>query len=234
VAAATACLLSLPAAVRADPVVGQVDTFENGTTQNWQVGPDAPPAALPVNVLSGGPAGADDNYLRLSARGGNGPGSKLSVINESARWTGNYLASGVNAITMDLRNFGPSDLSLRLLFAGPFGPMGPTSLALTSDAIFLPAESGWTAVTFLIGPENLTAGLGSVTEALSGVSELRLFHNPAPFFLGPGGNSIPSVSASLGVDNIRAAAIPEPGTLALVATGLLPLAGAVVRKRRKV
>jgi hypothetical protein len=27
--------------------------------------------------------------------------------------------------------------------------------------------------------------------------------------------------------------IPEPGTLALAATGLLPLAGAVVRKRRK-
>jgi hypothetical protein len=230
---ATACLLSLPAAVRADPVVGQIDTFQDGTTQNWQVGPAAPPAAQPTNIVSGGPNGADDNYLRLTSLGGNGPGSKLSAFNAGPQWTGNYLAAGVNALTMDLNNFGPSDLSLRLLVLGPFGPTGPTSLAFTSDAIFLPAESGWTAVTFLIGPENLTAGFGSITEALSGASELRLFHNPEPFFLGPGGNSIPSVQASLGVDNIRAAAIPEPGTLALAATGLLPLAGTVVRKRRR-
>jgi len=40
------------------------------------------------------------------------------------------------------------------------------------------------------------------------------------------------------LDNIAlrpaaAGVIPEPGTLALAATGLLPLAGAVLRKRRR-
>jgi hypothetical protein len=34
--------------------------------------------------------------------------------------------------------------------------------------------------------------------------------------------------------NVQAAsAIPEPGTLALAGTGLLPLAGAVVRRRKR-
>jgi hypothetical protein len=94
---AAACLL-LPTAVVADPLVGQIDTFEDGTIQNWHVGMDAPPAARPANIASGGPGGAGDNYLRLTALGGNGPSSKLSVINNS-QWTGNYLASGVNAIS---------------------------------------------------------------------------------------------------------------------------------------
>jgi hypothetical protein len=42
------------------------------------------------------------------------------------------------------------------------------------------------------------------------------------------------VQASLGVDNIRAVAIPEPGTLALLATGgLLPLTSLVANRRRR-
>src|SRR3954470_2593465 len=57
---------------------GQVDTFENGTTENWMInllGMQPPPvAALPVNIPTGGPAGAGDNYLQLSSVGGNGPG----------------------------------------------------------------------------------------------------------------------------------------------------------------
>jgi hypothetical protein len=230
--AAASCLW-FPAAAFADPVIGQVDTFQDGTTQSWQVGGAAPPAALPVNVDTGGPAGAGDRFLRLTALGGNGPGSKLSVFN-GAQWTGNYLGAGVGSLTMDLRNFGPSDLYLRLLFLGPFGPTGPTSLAFSTEAVFLPSGGDWTPVTFRIGTGDLTADFGTTAEALSGASELRLFHNPDPFFNGPGGNAIPSVQASLGVDNIRAVAIPEPGTLALLATGgLLPLTSLVANRRRR-
>jgi hypothetical protein len=44
--------------------------------------------------------------------------------------------------------------------------------------------------------------------------------------------SIFSANLRINAPTPPGAAIPEPGTLALAATGLLPLAGAVVRKRR--
>jgi hypothetical protein len=88
---ATVCLLSSSLAV-ADPIVDQVDDFEDGTTQGWIVNllgmAPPPPGALPINVPTGGPGGLGDNFLRLASLGGNGPGSRLVVINLAPRWTG--------------------------------------------------------------------------------------------------------------------------------------------------
>ena len=132
--------------------VGQIDTFEDGTTQNWLVGLlGAPHPAPPVNVPTGGPAGLDDNYLLLTAVGGQGPGNRLSVINV-AQWSGDYISAGINAITMDMNNLGSTDLYLRLLFADPLGGP-PTNLAFSKDAIFLAAGGGWTSMVFPITSE---------------------------------------------------------------------------------
>src|SRR4051794_16073357 len=76
----------------AEPVVGQVDTFEDGTTQGWIVnllGQGPPPAAaLPTNVPTGGPGGSGDHFLELNSVGGQGAGSRLVALNLDARWTG--------------------------------------------------------------------------------------------------------------------------------------------------
>lgn len=196
--------------------IGQRDTFQNGTTMGWFVpGPSGNP---PSNVASGGPGGVGDSYLRLEATGIPGPGGRLSVLN-TAQWAGDYITARVLTISMDVNNFGPDDVYVRLLFEDFAGGGPPVNLALT-DAVLLSAGSGWRKAVFSIQPSVLTALIGTAAGALASVDTLRIFHNPDPDFPGPGAG-IPPVAAVLGVDNI--AAIPEPSTVALLAGGLAAL-----------
>jgi hypothetical protein len=223
---AVACLL-LPSPASADPIVGQVDDFEDGTTQGWLInllGMGNPPAeALPINVSTGGPGGADDSYLRLTSLGGQTAGGRLVALNLDTRWTGDYLSAGVAAITMDLINLGTSDISLRLLFERVEGGP-PTDIAFTNDVVVLAAGGGWTSATFRIGLDDLAAALGSVEAVLSGASVVRLYHGPDAGFPGT------PIAAQLGVDNIRAAAVPEPTALAMLLMGVIG-AGLAARRR---
>jgi hypothetical protein len=213
---AVLCLLGVPAQ---GAVVGQLDTFQDGTTDNWLTALlGSPNPNPPVNIASGGPAGASDKYMLLTSNGTAGAGGRLAVINV-AQWTGNYLTSGIDGITMDLNNFGGTDLDLRLLFASG-GP--PTDIAVSSTAFHLVAGSGWQHAFFGVGLDSLTAIMGTTQNALSNATELRIFDNPAVDFPGP------QVVASLGVDNINA--VPEPGVAGLVTAGLLLLAA---RRRRR-
>jgi hypothetical protein len=190
--------------------IGQVDDFEDGTTQNWVTALlGSPNPAPPVNFATGGPGGTDDNFLHLTALGGGGPGSRLSAINFNGQWAGDYLAEGIGSISMDVNNSGSSDLHLRLMFADPtVGP--PDNIAFSSDAIVVPAGSGWVHLVFPIAPAALIAGLGDLETALRNATEIRLYHSDVPNFPNPV-VPIPTIVASLGVDNIRAAA-PVPDT----------------------
>jgi hypothetical protein len=194
---------------------GQIDTFENGTTQNWTValGPNGSHPAPPANIPNGGPAGANDNYLLLTATGSPGAGGRLTVINPS-QWAGNYLTAGVTAISMDVYNLGNSDLALRLLFEDPAGGP-PTNMAFSTTPILVPAGSGWVSVAFPITTLDLTALIGGVTPALTNATDIRLFHNDLAGFPGP------EAATLLGVDNI--AAVPAPPAALLLTTGLAGL-----------
>jgi hypothetical protein len=219
-----AASLLLTATATASPILGQIDTFDDGGVAGWSVGGIHP--VPPANVADGGPAGAGDNYLQLTSVGGQGPGSRLSAFN-MAQWAGDYLAAGVTAITMDLRNDGPEDVVIRLLLAGPFGPSGPENVVVTQDSAALAAGSGWMRVRFSLLAADLSVLLGTADDALSQAQELRLFHNPAPVFTGPPVSS-PAVTAQLGVDNIQA--VPEPASLVLLAVGV---AGGLVQRTRR-
>ena len=190
-AVATALLVAASSALAV--TVGQKDDFEDGTTANWVVSLfGAPHPAPPQNFATGGPAGVDDNYLRLTAQGGAGPGSRLAVIN-NVQWTGGYVAAGGGAISLDVNNFGTTDLTLRLQLSGP---ADLTNVAVTTAAVSVPAGSGWLAVSFPIDAASLTTTLGSAATLLTDVAEVRLFHNPAAT------SSPPPVTAVLGVDNV--------------------------------
>lgn len=196
--------------------LGQIDDFEDGTTQGWVVGiaTGASHPAPPVAVATGGPDGAGDGYLLLTSVGGFGAGSRLTVIN-ATQWAGDYTTSGISGIAMQVNNLGTADLSLRLLFEDPVaGP--PTNGAISSEAILVPAGSGWTSILFPIAPDALTAVLGTVDGALAHATLMRLYHGADPTFPGE------TLTAQLGVDDIRA--VPEPGTLLLSAFGIAALA----------
>lgn len=211
------------AGARADAqaVGGQRDDFEGLTTMGWHVGDPAHPAP-PTVIATGGPAGADDGYLRLTSIGGDGPGSRLSAIN-TTRWAGDYPGAGIYGIGMDVRNFGQSDVVLRLLFATfPDAPGPPDNLAWSTAGVLVGANSGWTRIFFPITPGALFVPVGTYAGALSGAEELRIFHNPAPVFMGPP-NSSPAIAAVIGIDNVTAAVVPEPSALALLATGAVGL-----------
>lgn len=200
---------------------GQQDNFQDGTVQNWLVnllgqGGGAPP---PVNE-AGGPGGASDRFMRLTSTGTAGAGGRLVVIN-ATQWTGNYVDAGVTMIRMDLRNFGPTDLNLRLLFEKAVGGP-PTDIATSTNSVLVPAGSGWVTRWFPIAASDLTALTGTIGNAITQTTHLRLFHNPSASI------PPPPIEASLGVDNITA--VPEPGTLAAVGAGLALL----IRRRKTV
>ena len=56
-------------------VIGQNDDFEDGTTMSWANGV---PGAL-VNINTGGPGGANDNFLQLTADA-SGQGGRLTTF----------------------------------------------------------------------------------------------------------------------------------------------------------
>jgi hypothetical protein len=222
--AALVPLLVLPSPARAGAILGQVQTFDD-PNHHWVFG--AGPvvgAPTPFPLALGGPGGAADPYLSIAAVGGTGPLSRLSAQNFD-EWAGDYLAAGVDHIQMDVKNAGPDDLSLRLLFI-EFGPMGPVSAAFTTAAIFVPSGTDWQTVTFNVTPAALTVPFGTAAGALSNTGELRIFHNPAPFFIP---NMMPPVVATLGVDNITA--VPEPAALTLLSVALVAVA--VLARRRR-
>lgn len=201
----TACALGawLAAMPAAALTLGQQDGFGDTTTQGWTTGVASP--VQPVVQPDGGPAGAGDAFLLVGSSGQAGPGGRLVVFNQ-LQWAGDYPGAGVTGISMDLNNFGGTDLSLRLLLEGAAGP-----LALSAAPVLLPAGSGWTPVRFDLTAAGLTA-----TAGLEAVTQLRLFHGSAAVFPGE------AIAATLGLDNITA--VPEPAAGWLWAGGLLAVA----------
>src|SRR5205085_348091 len=178
----------------------------NGTLQSWQAGVVSPNP--PLNVATGGPAGLNDNFMRLTSNGGSA-GGKLVVFN-SNQWTGNYTAAGVTGIQMMVNNVGNTNLVLRLILDN--ATVGQTLGTVTG--VNVPAGSGWMTVSFPLTAANLSGG--TVNSVLSNVTTLDLIHSPT---FTTSRASSPNIVASLGVDNIRTLPVPEPGTLALGAIG---------------
>jgi hypothetical protein len=198
----------LQPAVGSAVVLGQIDTFQDGTLQNWDAGLGGiEPPFPPVVITNGGPLGAGDHFMQITGIGGlPDPGSKISVVNRDFQWTGNYLAPAVNAITLSLKNLGATDLVVRLAIGDvAVGALPPLNIAVTKDSVVLPAGGGWVSATFHLTPGQMAAARGQVQPALTNAGELRIMHNPNPTF------PPPAAVGQLGVDNIKAFATVTAG-----------------------
>lgn len=212
VALAVIVWFTRPAA--ASIVLNQLDDFEDGTTMNWTGG------ASPTNVTTGGPAGANDNYLSITSHGGSGPGSRLATYN-NVQWAGNFSSANVTSIDADFRNFSGSTVQLRILFFGSGGNFASTTaIPVVNDGL-------WHHVVFGVAAGDLTAvdgaNPGDVGLTLGDVTQMFIRHQPGA----PGGQGdIQSFAGELGIDNVSAT--PEPATL-----GLLVLGGLAMWRRRR-
>jgi len=217
-------VMLLDSSGKADIVLGQIDTFEDGTTQKWVDGKENPG---PVIVPTGGPAGVNDPYLQVTSVGA-GTTGKLTTFNRT-QWVGNYRAAGVNEIEMDLKNLGGTTLSMRVALKNGIAKNSPGFV--TTTPFLLPADGEWHHAIFLLDASSLTR-VGSTTltldELLSNVAELRILHANAPSLLGT------PVVSQVGLDNIHASAVPEPASLCLLLGGaiLLGVRGAMRWERK--
>jgi hypothetical protein len=200
-----AIVLALAAPGRAQVMLGQVDNFSTGT-QNWTQGAQAPPGA--VTIQNGGPSGATDPFLQIVANGSMSAGGRLAVFNQS-QWRGNYNAAGVGTIEMDLRNLSGPPLSIRVVLRDVSNDGYSSTVGFP-----LPADGQWHHAVFRLDGASMTAvgAPPTLSQVLSGVTELRIIHSAAPALMGN------TIVATLGIDNVRASPVPEPaGILALAA-----------------
>lgn len=198
---------------------GQIDTFQNGTTQSWAEGlTGALPPVPPAVVANAGPDGAGDFALRLTAIGvAAGPGGKLVVNNNQPRWTGNYTTAGVNGVILDVRNPNAFPVTIRVGVDGPTLP-ATTGGRWVTHGVVVPASSGWRTLTFALRPQDLLAGDPGATSAattLANVAVIRVLHAPSATWQGA------VVTGQLDLDNIET--LPEPSLALGALAGVLLL-----------
>ena len=188
-------------------VLGQIDDFQDLTTQNWSEGALSPNP--PMNISSGGPGGAGDAFLQLISSGGAGSGSRMVAFN-SNQWSGDY--TGLFGIAGFLNNLGGTTLEMRVAFEAAGG-----TWFSSTNSIALSPGSGWTQVFFSFDEQDMTQIQGSLpySQAISNVPQLRILSAASPAFRGD------LIAGTLGVDSLTAVAIPVPGAVALLGSGLI-------------
>ena len=204
----------LSAAAFVDPAIAQVDDFEDGTLQGWSGGADH------SNIPTGGPAGADDNYLQVKRPTVALPSPFHIGTKNTTTWSGDYLTAGVKGIAMDVNatavTSASGNLALRIVLFGPGGAFS------SRDPITVITDSGWQHIEFGLTRSDLVRVFGSggswvdpgpgvddLTYTLSNIDTLLIRHDSGPDPR-PIGTHPEHIYATLGIDNISTLLGPAP------------------------
>lgn len=222
--AAVAVVLG-PRLAYADPTVGQIDTFQDGTKGTWQGGGELSHSNASVVVTNGGPTGTGDHYLKInSSVNANFPTDAPRLLAISAlpatEWTGDFVTPGVTGVSMDLLNPNSFALTMRVAFRDGTASNSPAYVTNNAAAITLPADGQWHHVTFNFNATDMTTvgSPGAFTPFLQTVQEFRIVDSTSASFQG---DQFTSGEGFFGVDNIQA--VPEPCGLFLCAVALTAL-----------
>jgi hypothetical protein len=149
---------------------------------------------------------------------GSGQGGKLASYNV-VDWIGNYQAAGVTGITMMFLNPNPVQLQMRVVL---FDGVSHARWTSVTPAILAP-NSGWTFATFSLAEVDMVEvqGTSSYASLITNVERAMIRHD-----VGPPSAGGTTITGTMGVDRILA--VPEPGTIAILALGL----GLLVKRRR--
>lgn len=171
-------------------VLNQVDDFEDGSAMSWLGG------FGPTNISSGGPAGANDNYLAVTGSGSSHAGGIPATYND-AQWSGNWIGAGVKVLAIDLKNFSSTDMSLRLV--GHYLGSRWTS----TNATIVPALGSWKTYYFSMNPNHWTLVVGTdpFSSAFSGLNRFMIRNQSGL----PAAGGTP-LNGTFGMDNVRALA----------------------------
>jgi hypothetical protein len=161
--------------------------------------------------------------MQITSHGGTGGnrGSKLAVFNLEKQWSGNFAATGVTSIEVDLMNPTSLSLTIRLvLMKKPAYEIWTTSMAAS-----VPPDGLWRRYTFSLAEADMfhVEGTAPYSSTFTTVARFMLRHDP----LG-GHDDPPNIAASLGIDNITA--LPEP---TFAGFGVLASIALMLRRRRK-